>query len=80
MVLLGTAAYFWWTESSEIAFVTGVAGAVSFFLSVRVGSKERVDSRIQERRELEERESLMMTEDIEFVEEKELVNSLRNDN
>ncbi len=40
-VLAGIAAYFLWTGNSESAFVTGVLGAVSFFLSVRFQVKER---------------------------------------
>lgn len=60
VILLGIAAYFWFNGNNDIAFVTGVAGAVSFFLSVRFGSKTRVDERVAERLAKEEFESELM--------------------
>jgi hypothetical protein len=39
VVLAGTAAYFLWRGNG--AFISGVAGAVSFFLSVRFQVRER---------------------------------------
>jgi hypothetical protein len=39
--LIGLAAYFFWTGSTDAAFASAVLGCVSFFLSVRVQMKER---------------------------------------
>ncbi|MEO6334799.1 MAG: hypothetical protein ABIO91_07425 [Pyrinomonadaceae bacterium] len=41
VILAGTAAYFLWAGNTEGAFVSGVLGCVSFFLSVRFQAKER---------------------------------------
>jgi multisubunit Na+/H+ antiporter MnhB subunit len=41
VVLAGTAAYFLWRGNADGAFISGVAGAVSFFLSVRFQVRER---------------------------------------
>ena len=47
-ILAGIAAYFLWTGNADGAFVSGVLGAVSFFLSVRFQVKERNAEREQE--------------------------------
>jgi len=39
--LIGLAAYFFWTASTDAAFACAVLGCVSFFLSIRVQMKER---------------------------------------
>ncbi|MFN6963576.1 MAG: hypothetical protein ACK4S4_07400 [Pyrinomonadaceae bacterium] len=45
-VLLGVAAYYLLVrDDSEIAFVTGVLGVCSYFLSLRVQMKRRIDER-----------------------------------
>jgi hypothetical protein len=44
-ILAGIAAYFLWTGNGDSAFVSGVLGAVSFFLSVRFQVKERSGGR-----------------------------------
>lgn len=41
VILAGIAAYFLWKGNSDGAFVSGVLGAVSFFLSIRFQVKER---------------------------------------
>ncbi|MEP6704475.1 MAG: hypothetical protein ABJB34_06700 [Acidobacteriota bacterium] len=41
VILAGIAAYFFWAGNTEGAFVSGVLGSVSFFLSVRFQAKER---------------------------------------
>lgn len=41
VILAGIAAYFLWRGNGDGAFVAGVLGAVSFFLSVRFQVKER---------------------------------------
>ena len=42
VILAGIAAYFFWQGNADGAFVSGVLGAVSFFLSVRFQVKERM--------------------------------------
>jgi len=42
-VLVGVAAFFFWKQNKEVAFVAGVLGCASFFLSVRYAAKERMD-------------------------------------
>jgi hypothetical protein len=48
-VLAGVAAYFLWNGEGDRGFVSAVAGAVSFFLSIRVQVKRRNDAREAER-------------------------------
>ena len=51
--LLGLAAYFLWTGSTDAAFAAAVLGCVSFFLSIRMQMKERTRIREEERRSAE---------------------------
>lgn len=60
-ILGGIAAFFWWAGNSEAAFFAGVAGAASFFLSVRSGSKARIDSRLADMREQDEKVEAKLT-------------------
>jgi hypothetical protein len=39
--LVGLAAYFFWTGSTDAAFASAVLGCVSFFLGIRVQMKAR---------------------------------------
>ena len=55
VILAGVAAYFLWQGSADRAFVTAVFGAVSFFLSVRVQVKGRLNERAAAREEEEEK-------------------------
>ena len=41
VMLAGIAAYFLWAGNNDGAFVSGVLGCVSFFLSIRSQAKER---------------------------------------
>ncbi|MDQ6786454.1 MAG: hypothetical protein M3033_06500 [Acidobacteriota bacterium] len=45
VVLIGVAAFFLWTGNMDALFVAAVAGAVSFFLSIRFQIGERVKQR-----------------------------------
>lgn len=54
VVLAGVAAYFLWNGDGERGFVAVVAGAVAFFLSIRVQVKRRNDAREAERIAAEE--------------------------
>ena len=56
VVLAGVAAYFLWMGNSEYAFVAGVLGCVSFFLSVRTQAKSRNRIRESERQKELDRE------------------------
>lgn len=47
-ILAGVAAYLLWSGNTDWGFVTAVGGAVSFFLSIRVGVKRRLDERERE--------------------------------
>lgn len=55
-ILIGIAAFFWWRENNDLAFIPGVLAVVSFFLSYRYRLKEGIESNAIERyeRELEE--------------------------
>ena len=55
VILAGIAAYFLWQGNTEVAFVTTVFGAVSFFLSVRFQVKERLKLREAGREEAQMR-------------------------
>jgi cellobiose-specific phosphotransferase system component IIC len=60
VILAGVAAYFLWNGNSENAFVAGVFGAASFFLSLRFQVKERLrenEAAEQKRREVKNLES-----------------------
>ncbi len=48
VILAGVAAYFLWNDNGENAFVVGVFGAASFFLSLRVQTKRRLQEREKE--------------------------------
>lgn len=56
VILAGIAAYFLWVGNSEYAFVAGVLGCVSFFLSVRTQAKARNRIRELERQKELDRE------------------------
>lgn len=78
VILAGIAAYFLWKGNGDGAFVSGVLGAVSFFLSVRFQVKERNKLREaeedRERYELEENQNYEdEIENIEAENEKEKV-------
>lgn len=49
VILAGIAAYFWWHGNTDGMFLAAVAGAVSFFLSVRFQVKGRLKQREAER-------------------------------
>ena len=74
VILAGIAAYFLWKGNGDGAFIAGVFGAVSFFLSVRTQVKQRNEQREREedfeREQLEERQTY---EDSEIENEKEYV-------
>lgn len=59
VILAGIAAYFFWQGNADGAFVSGVLGAVSFFLSVRFQVKDRMKKLSEEEnfkaQELEEK-------------------------
>lgn len=55
VILAGVAAYFLWQGNADRAFVAAIFGAVSFFLSVRVQVKGRLNQREAERLEEEMR-------------------------
>lgn len=61
VILAGIAAYFLWKGNGDGAFVAGVFGAVSFFLSVRTQvqqrNKEREREEDFEREQLEEKQT-----------------------
>lgn len=81
VILGGVAAYFLWKQNGDYAFVAGVLGAVSFFLSIRVQVKRRLNERERERLALEEEELLRLEEaedTIDFeVEREELLTEKR---
>jgi hypothetical protein len=63
-ILAGIAAYFLWRGNGDGAFISAVAGAVCFFLSVRFQVKERNAIREQEENfEVNELEEKMCFED-----------------
>lgn len=74
VILAGIAAYFLWKGNGDGAFIAGVFGAVSFFLSVRTQVKKRNEEREQdeffERELLEEKQAY---EDFDVENEKEKV-------
>jgi hypothetical protein len=51
VVLIGITAYFLWNGNGDAAFVSGVLGAVAFFLSIRFEVKGRLEKREEERAE-----------------------------
>jgi hypothetical protein len=42
-VLIGVAAFFFWQQNKDIAFVAGVLGCVCFAVSLRFQVKKRMD-------------------------------------
>ncbi len=48
VILIGVAAFFLWRSNNDGVFVSAVAGAVCFFLSVRFQVKERLEQRKSE--------------------------------
>ncbi len=79
VILAGIAAYFLWKGNSDGAFVSGVLGAVSFFLSIRFQVKERNQQREREenpeRYELEEKR--LFDDEIDDSNEKSAVKNFR---
>lgn len=78
VIFAGIAAYFLWQGNGDGAFVSGVVGAVSFFLSVRFQVKKRNEQREAEedfeRYELEEHQDFENEfENIEAEKEKQKV-------
>ncbi len=65
VVLGGVAAFFFWQQRKEVAFVAGVLGCASFFLSVRYAAKERVDEIDSARKKRELIEENLPEESIE---------------
>lgn len=64
VILAGIAAYFFWQGNADGAFVSGVLGTVSFFLSVRFQAKQRNNQReAEENFEMKELEEKMSFED-----------------
>ncbi len=55
-IFAGIAAFLLWRGTADLAFTAAVAGAVSFFLSVRFQVKERIKQRNAEKLEEEEAE------------------------
>ena len=58
VILAGVAAYFLWLGNADRAFVTAVFGAVSFFLSVRVQVRRRLNERERAAEEKRRREEI----------------------
>lgn len=56
VILIGVAAFFLWKGNNDWLFVSAVAGAVCFFLSIRFQVGERVKQRGEETRKLESTE------------------------
>jgi len=52
VILIGVAAFFVWTGNTDGIFVSAVAGAVCFFLSIRFQVGERVKQRKKEESEI----------------------------
>lgn len=78
VILAGIAAYFLWKGNGDGAFISGVLGAVSFFLSIRFQVKKRNDEREAEEArkfyELEENRNFEdEIENIETEKEKEKI-------
>ena len=57
VILAGVAAYFLWIGNTDWLFLSAVAGAVCFFLSIRFQVKERLKVRDAERLAEEEGEN-----------------------
>lgn len=78
VILAGIAAYFLWQGNGDGAFVSGVLGAISFFLSIRFQLAERNKIREQETdfqtAELEEKNRL---DDLDNSSEKSAVKNFR---
>lgn len=53
-ILGGIAAYFLWKGNGDAAFIAAIAGAVSFFLRIRVQVKSRLSERDREIIELQD--------------------------
>ena len=77
VILAGIAAYFLWRDNSDGAFISGVLGAVSFFLSVRFQVKERNEKRMknEENFEIKEFEIKELEEKMRFEDELERTKS-----
>jgi hypothetical protein len=54
IVLVLSAAFFYWQGQTDAAFVAAVLGAVSFFISIRVQIKDRLAERSRLQAEIEE--------------------------
>ena len=57
VVLAGIAALFYWQNNTDGLFLASVAGAVSFFLSIRFQVKARLKQREAKRGSVEEPEN-----------------------
>lgn len=42
VILAGVAAFFWWQDNNDAAFAAGVCAAASYFLSMRIQMKARI--------------------------------------
>lgn len=74
VILAGIAAYFLWKGNGDGAFLAGVFGAVSFFLSIRTQVKKRNEEREQEEYfEREQLEEKQFYEDSNLKDEKEKI-------
>lgn len=77
VILAGIAAYFLWQGNGDGAFISGVLGAVSFFLSVRFQVKERNKIREAEENfaldELEEKSFDDSDKSIDLEKEKQII-------
>ncbi len=62
-ILIGIAAYFFWQSNSDGAFVSGVFGAASFFLSFRFHIKEKMKNFEEENIRAQELEEKLHFED-----------------
>jgi len=49
VVLVAIAAYFWWSDNSDLAFASVVLAICAFFLSIRFQAKVRNDEIAQTR-------------------------------
>ena len=63
VILIGIAAYFFWRNDSDAAFVSFVLGACAFFLSIRFRIKGRLRERDEEMRGKGEEEQSETTDD-----------------
>jgi uncharacterized membrane protein len=77
VILAGVAAYFLWSGNSENAFVAGVFGAASFFLSLRFQVKERLRENAEEEKKRKEVKSLDAENTLDEISANEQINGQR---